>query len=215
MYGFAALIDAIGGLDIRVERDIKWGGHFGTAGTIKAGLHRNMDGEHVLWYARSRVESDDFSRMARQRCVIGALTKQATPAVVLQNFNKVAKAAKRLFKTNIPRELLDDLVPLGVKVKNAKITSLQFVPPIIYTGNPDWHKIRVLTAKAIKQSNAASRKALAAEVTATPSGATPSATASTGTKPSATPSSRASRPLSTPTPNDSGSAKTLDELCAF
>ena len=40
MYGFAALMDAIGGLKIRVERDIKWGGLYGTAGTIKAGYRR-------------------------------------------------------------------------------------------------------------------------------------------------------------------------------
>jgi LCP family protein required for cell wall assembly len=109
MFGFAALVDAIGGLKIRVERDIKWGGHFGTAGTIKAG-YRRLSGEEVLWYGRSRVESDDFSRMARQRCVIGALAQQATPSVVLTNFNRIAKAAKRLFKTDIPRDLLQHLV---------------------------------------------------------------------------------------------------------
>ncbi|HEY9523637.1 MAG TPA: LCP family protein [Thermopolyspora sp.] len=206
MYGFAALIDAIGGLKIRVERDVKWGGHFGTAGTIKAG-YRKLNGEEVLWYGRSRVDSDDFSRMARQRCVIGALTQQATPAVVLNNFTRIAHAAKRLFKTNIPRDLLQHLVPLGLKVKAGKITSLQFVPPIIYTGNPDWHKIRVLTAKALKESAAGSRDSLAAQVTATPSGATP---------PASPTRSVTATPRQTPTPNDSGrAAKNLNELCGF
>ncbi len=78
MYGFAALVDAIGGLEINVQTDIKYGGVYGTAGTIPAGK-RVLNGEQVLWYGRSRVGSDDFSRMGRQRCVIGALAQQASP----------------------------------------------------------------------------------------------------------------------------------------
>ncbi|MEU8384341.1 LCP family protein, partial [Streptosporangium sp. NPDC048865] len=98
MFGFAHLVDAIGGLRIRVERDIPWGGLYGTAGTIKAG-YRKLSGEEALWYGRSRVGSDDFSRMARQRCVIGAFAQQATPSVVLTNFAKIAGVAKKMAKT--------------------------------------------------------------------------------------------------------------------
>nr|BFE77977.1 hypothetical protein GCM10020093_005780 [Planobispora longispora] len=135
MYGFAHLVDAIGGLKIRVESDVKYGGSFGTAGTIKAG-YRTLSGEEALWYGRSRVGSDDFSRMARQRCVIGAFAKQATPAVVLTNFTKIARVAKRMAQTNIPRDMLEHLTELALKVKDAKITSLQFVPPEFYSGSP-------------------------------------------------------------------------------
>ncbi|GAA1300851.1 hypothetical protein Psi02_27820 [Planotetraspora silvatica] len=195
MFGFAALIDAVGGLKIRVERDIKWGGHFGTAGTIKAG-YRQLDGEQVLWYGRSRVESDDYSRMARQRCVIGAMAQQVTPATFLTNFTKIAAAARHMFRTDIPRDLLEHLVPLGLKVKGAKITSLQFVPPLIYTGDPDWKKIRTLTSQAIKDSMA-DTGTVAANATSTP-----------------TPTKTKSKPHETPTPNKDG-AKSLDELCGF
>ncbi|MBO3752487.1 LCP family protein [Streptosporangiaceae bacterium NEAU-GS5] len=208
MFGFAAMIDAIGGLKIRVERDIKWGGHFGTAGTIKAG-YRVLNGEEVLWYGRSRVDSDDFSRMARQRCVIGALTQQASPAVVLQNFDKIAAAARHLFKTDIPRPLLEHLVTLGLKVKSAKITSLQFVPPTIWPGAADWVKIRQMTRQAIRESVAGP---LTAGVTASPnvvasgSGVAPS--------PSLSNDPTRNKPSQTPTPNDKA-AKTLSELCGF
>ncbi|MCC5578059.1 LCP family protein [Microtetraspora sp. AC03309] len=216
MFGFARLVDAIGGLRIRVEQDIKWGGHYGTAGTIKAG-YRTLNGEEVLWYGRSRVNSDDFSRMARQRCVIGALAQQASPATVLANFNKIAAAARHMFRTDIPRDLLEHLVPLGLKVKDAKITSLQFVPPVIYTGNPDWAKIRKLSLKAIRESVADSRTS-AAGVTASPSGTGVSASGSPGASVSASPSvgASASRPAhtATPTPNDKA-AKSLSELCGF
>ncbi|MEO3807635.1 LCP family protein [Sphaerisporangium sp. B11E5] len=217
MYGFAALVDAIGGLRIRVEQDIKWGGHFGTAGTIKAG-YRKLDGEHVLWYGRSRVNSDDFSRMSRQRCVMGALLDQATPSVVLANFGKIASATRHLFRTDIPRDLLEHLVPLALKVKDARITSLQFVPPTIWPGSADWAKIRRLTLQALRESSRTTngRPPLAAGVTAAPSGSGAAATpAASGSSP--TPRATAT-PGRTPTPNQQGkkdAAKSLAESCGF
>jgi LCP family protein required for cell wall assembly len=204
MYGFADLVDAIGGLKIRVERDIKWGGHFGTAGTIKAG-YKKLTGEQALWYGRSRVDSDDFSRMARQRCVIGAFAQQATPDKILFNFGKIADATKRLAQTNIPQELVEPLVGLAVKVKSAKITSLQFVPPEFLSGRPDWLKIRRAADKAIKDSLRPARSAQAADVTSSPG--TPT------TKP--THSYAAAKPTQTPTQNSQKTAKSLSELCGL
>ncbi|MBB5780185.1 LCP family protein [Nonomuraea jabiensis] len=206
MYGFADLVDAIGGLKIRVEQDVKWGGHFGTAGTIKAG-YRKLTGEQALWYGRSRVNSDDFSRMARQRCVIGAFAQQATPTVILTNFTRIAGAAKRLAQTNIPQHLVQPLVELAVKVKDARITSMQFVPPEFWPGSPDWAKIRVASRKAIADSNRPARQAQTANVSASPS--ITSSASPTRTRPAT--------PTQTPTRNTQkgGSAKSLDELCGL
>ncbi|MFF4986801.1 LCP family protein [Streptosporangium saharense] len=225
MFGFAHLVDAIGGLKIRVDKDVPWGGLYGTAGTIRAG-YRTLSGEEALWYGRSRVGSDDFSRMSRQRCVIGAFAQQATPSVVLTNFVKIANVAKKMAKTDIPRELLDPLTELALKVKNARITSLQFVPPEFYSGSPDWRKIRTATVRALRQSERPARRAQAAGVTASPgvSGATPSATTSGGG--TATPSGTSSAEQPTPhrtapqtpheTPTQNGAtAKSLSEICGF
>lgn len=217
MYGFAHLVDAIGGLKIRVERDVPWGGLYGTAGTIKAG-YQNLSGEEALWYGRSRVGSDDFSRMARQRCVIGAFAQQATPSTVLTNFAKIANVAKKSARTNIPRDLLEHLTDLGLKVKDARIVSLQFVPPEFYTGSPNWQKIRTATARTLRQSVRPARRPQAAGVTASPgaSGATPAATpAATPTatpKPSRTVTASPSR---TPTQNGNATAQSLSDLCGF
>ncbi|MEV0202687.1 LCP family protein [Nonomuraea sp. NPDC050691] len=207
MFGFADLVDAIGGLKIRVEQDVKWGGHFGTAGTIKAG-YRRLTGEQALWYGRSRVNSDDFSRMGRQRCVIGAFAKQATPAKILTNFSKIMAGAKRLAQTNIPEPLLKPLVDLALKVKNAKITSMQFVPPDFWPGSADWVKIRRFAAKALSDS-VKPRSAQAANVSASPG--TPTAGSPTSSSPVT-----AARPTQTPTRNGSQkTAKTLEELCGL
>ncbi|MBX6381985.1 MAG: LCP family protein [Microbispora sp.] len=215
MYGFAALIDAVGGLKIRVEHDIKWGGKFGTAGTIKAG-YRRLDGEEVLWYGRSRVDSDDFSRMARQRCILGALAQQVTPATVLANFTKIAAATRHMFRTDIPRDLLEHLVPLGMKVRNAKITSLQFVPPLIYTGNPDWAKIRRLTRQAIRESMSGRGTVAASASPMASAGASGSSarSASPSVSPSASHAVAKASSRTTPPPNDKA-AKSLSELCGF
>ncbi|MBB6352050.1 LCP family glycopolymer transferase [Nonomuraea muscovyensis] len=200
MYGFADLVDAIGGLRIRVEQDVRWGGLYGTAGTIKAGT-RMLSGEQALWYGRSRVGSDDFSRMGRQRCVIGAFAKQATPDKILLNFSKIASATKRLAQTNIPQQLVEPLVGLALKVKKAKITSMQFVPPEFWPGSPDWVKIRRAAAKAIADSTRPPRRAAAAAA---------SPTASTAPSTSA-----AAKPTQTPTRNNQKSAQSLEELCGF
>ncbi|MGN9780549.1 LCP family protein [Nonomuraea sp. ZG12] len=206
MYGFADLVDAIGGLQIRVERDIKWGGHYGTAGTIKAG-NRRLSGEETLWYGRSRVESDDFNRMSRQRCVIAAFAQQATPQKILTNFTDLARATKRLAQTNIPQELLEPLVPLALKVKDAKISSLQFVPPEYWPGNPDWAKIRKASAKAIQDSLKPARRARTADVTASPGAPTATATP---------PGTAAAKPTATPTRKTQKAGSTsLDEACGL
>jgi len=149
MWGFAKLIDAIGGITLTVEQDVVYGRR--NEGLVKAGTRR-LEGEEAMWYARSRTFSDDYSRMRRQRCVLGALLEQADPMTVLLRFNRIALATRDLVKTDIPRPMLRYLVPLALKVKNADVRTVQFLPPLINTSAPDWEKIRSITAKAIADS---------------------------------------------------------------
>ncbi|SDR28835.1 LCP family protein [Thermostaphylospora chromogena] len=164
MWGFARLIDAIGGVTITVHEDIVFGKY--NEGLIKAG-RRKLRGADAMWFARSRTNSDDYTRMRRQRCVLAAILEQADPATVLSRFNQVALATRDLLQTDIPRPMLEHLVPLALKVKNARVTSVQFVPPLIHTGYPDWVKIRRITAKALRDSTA-SRTATAASASPEP-----------------------------------------------
>ncbi|MEU7744042.1 LCP family protein [Nonomuraea sp. NPDC049158] len=165
MWGFARLIDAIGGVTLTVEQDVVFGRY--NEGLVKAGT-RKLKGADAMWYARSRTYSDDFTRMRRQRCVIGALLDQADPATVLTRFNRIAGATKELIRTDIPRPMLKHLVPLALQVKNAKVTSIQFVPPLISTVSPDWAKIRAITDKAIRDSAGGRPTAATASPESTP-----------------------------------------------
>lgn len=171
MWGFARLIDAIGGVTINVEQDVVFGKY--NEGLVKAGKRR-LKGADAMWYARSRTYSDDFTRMRRQRCVLGAILDQADPATVLSRFHQVALATKELIRTDIPRTWLEHLVPLALKVKNAEVTSVQFVPPLISTGYPDWVKIRNIAAKAIRDSSHAKAPVAASATPSTGQPATPS-----------------------------------------
>ncbi|MEV5889311.1 LCP family protein [Nonomuraea fuscirosea] len=171
MWGFARLIDAIGGVRISVEQDVVFGKY--NEGLVKAGTRR-LKGADAMWYARSRTNSDDYTRMRRQRCVLGALLDQADPATVLTRFNQIALATKELIRTDIPRPMLRHLVPLALKVKDAEVSSVQFVPPLINTGYPDWDKIRDIAEKALRASGRAQAPvAASASPAATPT-STPS-----------------------------------------
>ncbi|WP_405146873.1 LCP family protein [Sphaerisporangium sp. NBC_01403] len=179
MWGLARIIDALGGLTLTVPTDVVFGKY--NEGLVKAGT-RKLRGADAMWFARSRTFSDDYTRMGRQRCVLDALLHQADPATVLLRFNQLAKASKGMFRTDIPRPMLGHLVPLALKVRDARVTGVQFVPPLISTGSPDWARIRKLSAKAIRDS-------VADEATPSPSAIPGAATtpSSPGT-PSATPS---------------------------
>ncbi|GAA3089072.1 LCP family protein [Streptosporangium carneum] len=197
MWGFARLIDAIGGVRLTVPQDVVFGKY--NEGLVKAGTRR-LGGADAMWFARSRTYSDDYTRMGRQRCVLGALLQQADPATVLARFNRIALATKELLRTDIPRPMLEHLVPLALKVKNAKVTSVQFVPPLINTGYPDWNKIRVVTAKAIRASNVSRQRLTAtASPTATAVAGSPTATASPSGTAASPETGRSAGPRATPT----------------
>ncbi|MEV0995158.1 LCP family protein [Nonomuraea sp. NPDC050202] len=181
MWGFARLIDAIGGVTITVEQDVIFGKY--NEGLVKAGT-RKLKGADAMWYARSRTYSDDYTRMRRQRCVLGAILDQADPGTVLSRFNQVALATKELIRTDIPRTWLEHLVPLALKVKDAEVTSVQFVPPLINTGYPDWEKIRDVAAKAVRDSTRvkAPVAASASPSSSSPASSVPSSSASPSPK---------------------------------
>ncbi|TDC95340.1 LCP family protein [Actinomadura sp. 7K507] len=146
MFGFADIIDAMGGVRVNIEQPIP----YGLEGAVLEPGNRTLTGKEALWYGRSRTNSSDYVRMGRQKCLMAAIAEQADPRTVLTSFQQLASAAKRTLSTDIPQELLPALVGLSDNVKDgAKINSLQFVPPLIYTGNPDFDLIRKLTSEAV------------------------------------------------------------------
>lgn len=157
MQGFRDLIDAVGGITIRVEEDLPIGQQ---GNVLEAGLH-TLDGGEALWYARSRTGTSDYDRMARQRCVLGAMAKELDPGKVLQNFTALADASEGVGVTNIPQQQLPDLVDLAWKAKDLPITSLQLAPPVIVPADPNLEVIAAEVDTALAESRDAVAEATA------------------------------------------------------
>jgi LCP family protein required for cell wall assembly len=152
LQGFERLVDAVGGVTLNVRDSIPIGG-IGSkiTGRIKPGK-RKLNGYQTLWFARSRVEADDYSRMARQKCVMNAMLHQLSPQTVVFNFDKIAKASTALITTDLPKSEVDRFMELALKARNQPVRTVSFVPPMISTGNPDIDKIHDAVKKAIDRS---------------------------------------------------------------
>ncbi|MGH3506804.1 MAG: LCP family protein [Nocardioidaceae bacterium] len=154
LHGFRDLVDAVGGIDIKVGRRLPIGGVGGPiTGWIERG-QQHLDGFETLWYTRSRATSDDYSRMARQKCVMNAMLRQLDPTTVVTNFADIAKAGKQVIATSIPRSEISTFVSLSLKAKSLPVSSVSFVPPRINTGDPDWDLMRQMVEDAIQRSAA-------------------------------------------------------------
>jgi LCP family protein required for cell wall assembly len=150
--GFRDLVDAIGGVTIRIAEEVP----VGQDGRMLAPGLQKLDGYETLWYARSRTDSSDYARMSRQRCVLGAFLHEADPTTVLQNFTGLAEASTSVVTTNIPQEQLPDLVDMAWKAKDLPVTSLQLVPPLIAPADPDFDAIGEQLDSAIEASRTTS-----------------------------------------------------------
>lgn len=153
---FPELVDAVGGVRLVVDQRIPYG---------RGGQHiepgrQLLNGNLTTWYARSRTNSDDYTRMRRQRCVLGALVRQADPMQALLSFQELAATAKRNVATDVPPELIAALVDLSGKTKRAAVSSIAFTPPLIRTADPDYPLIRRLAQAAVASHPVATRSAV-------------------------------------------------------
>lgn len=151
--GFKALVDAVGGINVDIMKPVPvGGGSTEVSRYIEPGTGVHLNGQDALWFARSRHGSDDYERMARQKCVMNAMLNQLDPVTVALKFTEIAGAGKEVMSSNIPTGETDRLVELAMKARATKIRSVAFVPPKIYPGAPDFHVIRTTVAERIAES---------------------------------------------------------------
>ena len=163
--GFAKFINAVGGVDVTVQRPIPIGGHENTAGQqvgVKGYIQpgrRHLTGYYALWFARSRSDSSDYDRMARQRCLIGAVTQQVNPVNVAASFPALADAIRQNISMSIRLDDLGAWVALALKVQKGHVRSLPFVEGVISTVRPDIEKMHELVQTALTAPPATKKKA--------------------------------------------------------
>ena len=198
MAGFAAIVDALGGLQVDTgPNPIPVGGitpdgrHVKPDRYIPAGPQL-LNGEDALAYARSRTDSTDYTRMGRQRCLLQNLLTQKSPADMLTNFQAVANATTNSVSTNIPQGVLPSLVALAGQT-TVKLESISFDPSLadpnrsdgkFSTARVDVDFMREVVQRAISEqplpstqpsttpTSRASRTSAAASATPAPPGST-------------------------------------------
>ena len=161
--GFRGLVDAVGGVTLNVRERIP----VGLPGDrfyshIEPGV-RKLDGFETLWFARARHDSDDYSRMARQKCVMAAMLDQLSPKDVLTHFSDIAKASSAMVSTNIPSSEVDRFIDLALKAKGQKISTVSLVPPAIVTAHPNLRKVHRMVQNAIDRAEGKPRSDKAAK----------------------------------------------------
>jgi LCP family protein required for cell wall assembly len=152
MNGFANLVDALGGVTLDVKERTAIGGIGApVTGYIKEG-RRHLTGRQVTWYARSRVDNDDYSRMGRQKCIMTEMLGQLSPQKVLTKLDAIADSAESFFETSIPQGDVGTFLDLALKARGQKVSSVSIVPPQVNTSDPDFDKVRRMVQQAVAKS---------------------------------------------------------------
>ncbi len=201
LQGFGKLINALGGIRVNVNTYVAIGGNKDRGilpdDQITPGPNKHLDGAEALWFARGRYGSDDYQRMDRQRCVLDAIVQAADPVTLLSSYRELAATTQDIVSTDVPSNVLGDVVDLALRVKDSEIRSVVFDNTVIDPAYPDYDRMRALVQEAL----AAPAPVDDADDTA------PSGTPAPSTSPAPSPE---------PAPTEgAGAASEVGDACAF
>jgi len=138
LLGFADLVDALGGVEIEVKERLvdevtrpAWGERKPRIDVVPGRTYR-FYGREALAYVRSRKDSSDYARMARQRCFLSALADQLDPVQVLRNFGSLARTVESNVHTDIPLNRLPTLVRLASGIEPTETLTVTFGPAYFF-----------------------------------------------------------------------------------
>lgn len=104
--GFTELIDAMGGITVTSEVEFTTGEYTFVIG------ENEMDGEAALAFVRERYafSSGDRQRGKNQMAVIQGVIAKAQTLSFLQNFSSFLEGVESSFQTNVPSDVISDMV---------------------------------------------------------------------------------------------------------
>lgn len=143
MAGVVSLVDALGGIDIRLDAP---------ASGYPAGVH-HLNGAQALAFARDRSASDDFGRMQRAQILISATLGKAMQPDSWGNLPQFLIALSQTVDTNIPPwqapRLLFALMRAPIFGVDSRTITREMTSPTVTSGGaqvllPNWDAIRPL-----------------------------------------------------------------------
>lgn len=223
--GLQSFIDAVGGVTINVNsylpvaqtKEQFAAGIPPKGGYLHPGQNRKLNGYYAMWFARSRSQSEDPERMARQSCVVKAIVDQANPTNLLTHYEAIANAGKDALLSDIPQEVAPALVELALRMKDGKKQRVLFGYPTTTLPNgqkflpwkPDVAQMKLMVQQGIDASEGVTPSPSAKPSATAPSSTAPASTAPSTTKPTATSSASG-----TPTPKAQDKVD-LADACAW
>lgn len=132
--GFRQLIDAVGGIDVRLAKPFSENLQFveghecGGSFFLPAGAS-HLNGEKALCYARARVQTNDFDRSKRQQVVLKALKDKMISLGTLSDFSKLNNILNIIganVKTDLTPEEIKGFYEQYSQMKEAEIVQRVF-----------------------------------------------------------------------------------------
>jgi LCP family protein required for cell wall assembly len=135
LLGFKDAVDAIGGIDITVQRSISDASYTDeynrqTGFYIDPGTY-HMDGHMALGYVRSRFGpgDDDFVRAARQQQVLTAIREKLTAGNLLTTLPAVLDAVQNTIATDVPEDHFSELAQAVQEADVSRLERAVIEPP--------------------------------------------------------------------------------------
>jgi LCP family protein required for cell wall assembly len=142
LVGFRQAIDAVGGVDITVERAINDPAYADPTSSLRglflpAGRH-HMDGQLALAFVRSRkgVGDNDFTRAERQQQLLTALREKLTAGNMLLALPALLDAVKNAIATDVPSDRIPELAQAVQDADMSEVRRIVLQPPEFMTVEP-------------------------------------------------------------------------------
>lgn len=156
-HAFQKIIDAIGGIDIDVEKRMyyedPWDDDGGLVIDLRPGK-QHMDGKTAVTYVRYRDEEGDIGRIKRQQKFMKACMDKITSPTIIPKLPSVIKEVMSSVKTDLSmRQLLEFAGTLKEAQKNGLKTDMVPGRPLYISGIsywiPDVEKLRTTLASTL------------------------------------------------------------------
>ena len=132
--GFRRMVDAVGGVEVEVERPIDDPSYNGGSGfSIDAGRH-HLDGATALAYVRSRkgLGESDFTRAIRQQQILVALREAVTTdGSLLWELPALLRAVGSTIRTDVPYARLPRLAAIADEIDRDDVVTALIRHPLV------------------------------------------------------------------------------------
>jgi LCP family protein required for cell wall assembly len=161
--GFIKIVNALGGIEVAVECPLHDTFPDPTSPSgqtdvdLEPGIHQ-LDGQHALWYARSRWNTSDFDRHRRQQQVLRELYRRVMSLGMIPKIPSIWGALRESVSTDLDLPGMVRLGAIGMRLDTSNVKS-RFVggsvvtswtgPEGLYVLIPDYEGLTSLVAEAL------------------------------------------------------------------